>query len=97
MESDLIKEIKKRVIDRLYESYEDQLNEEYADKRKEIEQEYSAFSAVDHSFTEKVIDRRRTAYVDRRIKLLKKKNLRKAMEGVIHKCFGLKDKTWEWE
>lgn len=97
MESDLIKEIKKRVIDRLYESYEDQLNEEYADKRKEIEQEYSAFSAVDHSFTEKEIDRRRTAYVDRRIKLLKKKNLRKAMEGVIHKCFGLKDKTWEWE
>lgn len=97
MESDSIKQIKKQVMIRLYERYEDQLNEKYADKREEIGREYSEYSAIEHSYTEEEIEKRRTAYIDRRIKQLKKKNLRKAIEDVIKKCFGLEDKAWEWK
>lgn len=96
-EEKTLKEIKKQIVNKILEKYGDELEEDYTENKGKLKQEYSYHSAQEHSYTEKQIEQRKTAYANRRIKELKKKRIRKYVNDIISSCFGLVDNSWNWQ
>lgn len=92
-----IRQIKRKVIDRVLEKFKIQLEQKYAEQRTVIAQEYSAYSATDHSFSEEEVNGKRENYIEYRIRKLKKRYINTLIENAIKNCFGLQDETWNWE
>ena len=92
-----LRQIKRKVIDRVVEEYKIQLDQKYAEQRTEMAQEYSASSATNHSFSAEEVNEKRERYVEYEIRKLKKRYINTLIENAIKNCFGLQNEMWNWK